>query len=110
MNGIAYDKLGAPITVGSIIAYGHALGRCAGVRIGKVLAVKQIQLEDWQHSRNDYKSKVEWRITVLGVDDDWNHREVELCKKKGTLMFPNRIIVLDPQRVPAKIRDLFKEE
>lgn len=35
------DKLGHPITEGCLIAYGHALGRCAGLRIGKVLKIEE---------------------------------------------------------------------
>ena len=34
------DILGREIKAGCIIVYGHALGRCAALKIGKVLKVK----------------------------------------------------------------------
>jgi len=86
------DKLGQPIIPGSIIAYGHALGRCAGIRIGKVTKVAQ--------KKDEYSSELYCRITVRGVDDDWESRPPQLTTKKGTLMFPDRIIVLDPTKIP----------
>lgn len=92
------DKLGQEIVEGDIIAYGHALGRCAGLRIGKVLAIKPTN-PDAMFSGN-------CRITVIGVDDDWAHNELALCRKKGTLMFSERIIVLPRARVPGKYRVL----
>ena len=84
-----HDKLGALISVGDIIVYGHALGRCAALRIGKVLALKALT------SPYSHISEPEWRITVQGVDEGWSHtgNQKTLCKK-GTLMYPDRIIVL----------------
>lgn len=87
------DKAGRQINVGDYIAYGHALGRCAGLRIGKVLAIKY---QEKEVGCGQYKElRPDWRITVIGVSDDWDHNAPELCSRKGTLMFPNRIIVLD---------------
>ena len=40
MQVVPYDKTGTEIKEGDFIVYGHALGRCAGLRIGKVLAIK----------------------------------------------------------------------
>lgn len=94
-----YDKLGQKITPGCFIAYGHALGRCAGLRVGIVLAVKK---------KKSFRTESSCRITVQGADDDWNH-EPRLCKCKGTLMFPNRIIVLHKDMVPYKFQKLFKD-
>ena len=34
------DKCGKVLTSGDFIVYGHALGRCAGLRYGKVIDVK----------------------------------------------------------------------
>lgn len=86
------DKLGLGIQVGDIIAYGHALGRCAGLRIGKVLKVK-----DNGH------------LTVWGVDDDGNSRVLRLCTKPGTLQFGERIIVLRRSQVPEAYLSLLDE-
>jgi hypothetical protein len=93
------DKIGQPITEGCIIAYGHALGRCAGIRIGKV-----VKLSRQAKAHGDV-----FRITVHGVDDDWTHYPLKLTNKKGTLQFPDRIIVLDPAIVPAKFMSLLEE-
>ena len=95
------DKLGQEIKPGSIIAYGHALGRCAGLRIGKVLKT-EIKPPERYHSSQSLRI----RITVRGVDDDWSHKEAELTSKSGTLMFPDRIIVLDPATLPDKFMRL----
>jgi hypothetical protein len=98
------DRLGRTIVAGCYIAYGHALGRCAGLRIGKVLAVK---CEEPIPNANYFRHP-EWRITVMGVDDDWNHRAPELCKRKGTLMFPDRMVVLDFDKLPQVYQDLLR--
>lgn len=104
---IPKDRLGRDITPGCYIAYGHALGRCAGLRIGKVLEVKEAKLQAWQSPRHP-DADPDWRITVMGVDDDWNHRAPELCKRKGTLMFPDRMIVLDFDKLPATYQQLLE--
>jgi hypothetical protein len=101
------DRLGADIVVGSYIAYGHALGRCAGLRIGKVTAIKEAHVEDSWYRRAPH-GEPEWRITVQGVDDDWNTREPELCKRKGTLMFPSRMVVLAYDNLPATYQNLLR--
>lgn len=117
------DKLGQEITVGAYIAYGHALGRCAGLRIGKVLGVstqgKSVYGTDYVRKgyaiTSDLKDEAESLIptsgiciTVRGVDDDWLSREPELASRNGTLMFPNRIIVLDAAKVPETYKKLLE--
>lgn len=104
---IANDKVGQPFQAGDFIAYGHALGRCAGLRIGKVLAIKQVDGFDWMGPRNQTPKK-EWRITVVGVADDWAGRPLELCKK-GTLQFPERCLKLDPAAVPTAYLELYEK-
>lgn len=106
VNEPILDKIGQPITEGSIIAYGHALGRCAGIRIGKVLKAERKQELNWDDKPT---GKTVVRITVMGVDDDWSHREMELTSRKGTLQFPERIIVLDPAKVPATFMTLLEQ-
>lgn len=104
MNG-PVDKLGQPVVVGSIIAYGHALGRCAGLRIGRVLDLTQKTRFDWLGPR-DQPQPLQWQATVIGVDDDWARVAPKLNEKTGTLFFPERWIVLLDQQVPAAYRDL----
>lgn len=95
------DKAGREITIGAYIVYGHALGRCAGLQFGRVLNIKHTG-EGKQNPWDDSP----WRITVIGVDDHgygWQ-KEPELNRRKGTLMFPERIIVLDT--LPEKVKTL----
>ena len=91
------DKLGTPITKGCYIVYGHALGRCAGLRLGKVLDVKRVA--------TDYSGQSPWRIRVQGVNDDWAFKPPALCKP-GTLQFPSRIVVLCESNLPSYARAL----
>jgi hypothetical protein len=90
------DKAGARVEVGDYIVYGHALGRCAGLRFGRVLKIEQV---------TNWRSNNEWRIQVQGVDDDWDHKTTELCKSKGTLQFPSRTIKANAF-VPDYVRKL----
>lgn len=98
MSETLLDKLGQEITPGVWIVYGHALGRCAGLRIGKVLAV----------DRGPEDTRCPWnrqdRITVWGINDDYiaYHRfnpddewaKPKALSKKSTLLFSSRIVVL----------------
>lgn len=97
-----FDKLGQPVEVGSIIAYGHALGRCAGLRVGRVLELfpppPDPKPYSWGHAG--------WKAKVIGVDDDWSGRPPSLLDRTGTLMFPDRWIVLADEQVPAAYRNL----
>jgi hypothetical protein len=94
------DKAKKEITVGSYIVYGHNLGRCAGLKFGKVLKIKTYEPED------NYSSGV--TFTVVGVDDDWNFQEPFLSKK-GNLMFADRILVLDFNQLPEYAQKLLKD-
>lgn len=76
------DKLGRTVKVGDRIAYGHALDRCAGLRIGKVLRIQR---------GKDWRDREFWSIRVQGIDDEWSFKEPRLCKL-GTLGFPERIV------------------
>ncbi len=98
------DKLGQLIIPGCYIAYGHALGNCSGLRIGKVIKVTKKPITRYHKSE-----EFEYRITVQGVHDDWSWKAPELTNKKGTLQYPDRIIVLDESAVPEKYTSLLKE-
>lgn len=84
--------------VGSYIAYGHALGRCAGLRFGKVLAIRE---KEQRHPSDPGVS-----IRVIGVSDDWDSEPPKLCSRAGTLMYPNRILVLKASAIPDTHRQL----
>ncbi len=97
------DKLGQPILVGSYIAYGHALGRCAAIKIGRVLKVATLP-------KKELSSVSPHRITVVGIDDDlvWvdPKRYPPKLSKVGTLMYPDRVIILKPSIIPTEYRAL----
>lgn len=83
------------IEVGSYIVYGHALGRCAGLKFGKITKI------DKYENRNRY-----W---VIGVDDDWHPRNKASLSKQGRLQFEDRIIVLSFNMLPIYAQELLKD-
>lgn len=95
---VIYDKTGRRIDLGDFVVYGHALGRSAGLRFGKVLAIKPRPPR--------FHSDPAVSITVIGIEDDWSHREVALCSRVGTLQFPERTVVIEPERMPANLKAL----
>jgi hypothetical protein len=97
------DKIGQPITKGAIIVYGHALGRCAGLRLGKVLKHPTNPVRD----KYGVNSTGDVRITVRGLDDDWTHKGPELLSKNSTLMFCDRVMVIDATKLAPPIARLF---
>lgn len=124
------DRLGQIIGIGSIIAYGHALGRCAGLQLGKVLAVKTIVIPahytTWEWAKVTYPeptrrvelaepkmtapARREYRITVWGVDEDWGGKyKPFLTSRKGTLQYPDRMIVISTDKVPMDVAELVKD-
>lgn len=96
------DKTGRNVKVGDYIAYGHNLGRCAGIRFGKVCQIAAVEATRWSG-----QTEIEWRITVIGVDDDWCGREIKLCTRKGVLLFPERIICIN-ELIPEEYKELLK--
>lgn len=103
---IPFDKIGREITIDCFIAYGHALGRSAGLRIGRVLAIKE---PEGGENNSDFKyCGGGWRITVIGVDDDWNWKEPKLNTRKGVLQFPCRMLVISREDMPERYRELME--
>lgn len=94
------DKSGRLIREGDYIIYGHALGRCAGLRYGKVIGLKTREIEHYGR-----ENEIKVKIQVQGVDDDWNHREASLCKK-SYLEFSERILKIDEDQIPKKYLEL----
>lgn len=91
------DKSGHEITVGAYIVYGHALGRCVGLRFGKVLAIKP---KAKPRSRLDSQ----WSITVIGYNDDSIKAYNRACDRAGTLGFPERILVIPSEWLADEIK------
>lgn len=104
-----YDKNGREIKVGDYIVYGHAIDRSAGLRFGRVLKIKiGTGREVWGRPEGT-------AITVIGVVDDRYsldkdrnlvRQPPELLSRVGTLMYPERIIVLDGKDMLLPVRRL----
>jgi|ERR1035441_636486 hypothetical protein len=100
----AYDKIGQEITKGCFIAYGHALGRSAGLRVGRVESLNFAKTKDlWTKETIENIS-----ITVLGVDDDWDDEKPKILSKRSTIFFTDRTVVLNS--IPEKLAKLFETD
>lgn len=82
------------IEVGSYVVYGHALGRCAGLKFGKIIKIDELEGA--------------YRYFVVGVDDDWDFETPKLSKR-GILQFENRIIVLPFEMLPEYAQKLLND-
>lgn len=92
MDNKIYDKLNQELKPGDIVAYGHALGRCAGLRIGKVVGAEK-------DGRN-------YKIWIVGVDGE--HRPTKTLVRRSPLLYPSRMIVLNPATVPDDVMRLLE--
>lgn len=110
------DKLGQELKPGVWIFYGHNAGRCAGLRLGKVMEVKKGEVND----RCPWLTKD--RITVWGLDDDhleyYKYHKDEPhsdwarpkpLSKKSTLLFASRCVVVPGEMVPEGYRKQIEE-
>jgi hypothetical protein len=93
-----YDRSGATVKVGDIIAYAHAVGRAATLRIGKVLKIERVHTEFMRRSAG-------WAIQVQGVEE-FSFGAPRLCKRQGVLLYPERIIKLST--IPEDIATLLE--
>jgi hypothetical protein len=106
------DKAGREVLPGDYIIYGHALGRCAGLQYGRVVAVIP--------PAGDQYRGVCAKIRVRGVDANdnwlgysgygsgWRAGELELLKP-GTLSFPSRVLKVEPHQIPEAIWKLLDQ-
>lgn len=116
-----YDKIGQVIKIGDTIAYGHALGRCAALQLGRVLDIKVTYEKTQRRAGKNEAGVWQWedwmepqfRITVRGAHIEQcdakagieGYQEDGTVKilRKGTLQFPDRTIVIDPDKVPKNV-------
>ncbi len=111
------DKLGQELKAGVWIFYGHNIGRCAGLRLGKVLDVKQGTVNERCPWLSDD------RVTVWGIDDDHlnyykYHKDEPFSdwsrpkplSKKSTLLFSSRCVVVPEEMVPEHYRKQIEEK
>ena len=98
------DKIGMEIMPGDHIVYGHGRGL---IQIGRVISIK--------HKGVDHNGVDKWNITVWGIEDEYSRvphmakaYSPRLTDHKGTLQFPERIVVLKTSQVdPEYLRLLF---
>lgn len=102
-SGVSLDRLGQPIHEGDYIIYGHALGTSAGLQLGLILEIRTVQEDSYSSKSGDP------RFVVVGVDQDWKKEKPKLCSRKGTLLFPERILVVQRGQVSTDCLDLLDE-
>jgi hypothetical protein len=99
----AQDKAGQSLYPGDYIVYGHALGRCAALRFGIVLDIYEANDPyGWWPGKDKGKKKVHLRIR--GIDTEGWEVEAKgpkLLTKDSTLQFPDRVVRLTKNQVPA---------
>lgn len=106
------DKTGRQVLPGDYIIYGHALGRCAGLQYGRVIAVLP-------PTRDPYMG-VCAKIRVRGVDADDNYlgyskyetrtyRSGTKLLKPGTLCYPSRVLKVELHQIPEAIWNLLEQ-
>lgn len=105
------DKAGRQVLPGDYIVYGHALGRCAGLQYGRVLAVLP--------PVRDQYAGVCAKLRVQGVDAHDNYlgyskhastyraNTFDLLRP-GTLAYPSRVLRVEPHQVPEPVLRLLE--
>jgi len=102
MNLEFKDKSGENLKSGDYIVYGHNLGRCAGLRYGKV-----IEVTEGKHP-SEYDKKVT-KLKIQGVDDDWHFRRPNLLSRPSFLTFQERVLKVQESQIPEFILTLLEE-
>ena len=104
-NLIFKDKSGKILAPGDLIVYGHALGRCASLKYGKVVAI------EW--SAESYDGDKKPKLKIRGLDDDgsqWSHWDINSAKisnRKSVLEFPSRVLKIERDQLPNEYVKLF---
>jgi hypothetical protein len=103
------DKAGRSLEPGDYIVYGHALGRCAGLRYGMVINVYEPKDDGygWWPGKAEGKKKV--HVRVRGVDDDWQQKSFKLLSKDSTLQFGDRILRISSAQMPKEVLELLND-
>lgn len=108
------DKTGRALKAGDFVVYGHALGRCAGLQYGRVLAITE--------GKFGYDDKLYPKLRIQGVEMDDNNafHHPERTKerrerfkdplasllKPSVLTFPSRVLRVTRDQVPAEVLEL----
>lgn len=98
------DKAGHLLQPGDLIIYGHALGRCAGLQYGKVVAIQRAKNRyGWDDNVAEEHLKV--KIKVQGVDTDWKSQEPKLLRR-SVLEFNERVLRITRDQVSKEVLSL----
>lgn len=111
------DKTGRSLRPGDFVVYGHALGRCAGLQYGMVLAITE--------GKFGYGDKQYPKLRIQGVemDDNNDFHDPEWTKerrqklntprasllKPSTLTFPSRVLWVTRAQVPTEVLELLNK-
>lgn len=96
----AVDKSGRILLLGDLIVYGHAIGRSAALRYGKILRVNAAKLDVYGRLASP-------TLTVWGVNDDGAEWDPDLpptlLSKSSTLSYPRRVQKIPDGCVPPAV-------
>lgn len=92
------DFLGREITSGSYIAYPFKECDSTKIRVGIVT--------DAFAFKSEWHDDPQFRITVLGLERNWDTEQLQPLKRKSTLMCPERTVVLCGCNISDQIKDL----
>lgn len=112
------DKAGFVLKPGDLIVYGHALGRCAGLQYGKVLAITSQKKHAYVHNKETGKyDSIEYdhaKLKVNGIafhDNQSNQPEdtrfwrSDMAEplRVGTLEYSSRVLKVSRSQIPAPV-------
>ena len=105
-DNTVFDKAGKQLFVGDYIIYGHNLGRCAGLKFGKVLSLEH-EVENRGYNGKEWLYNT-YKIGVQGVDDDFSGEPT--LSRKSYLLYPDRIFVISFDQLPEYAKKLYEEQ
>ncbi len=106
------DKSGAPLMPGDYIVYGYNLGRCASLRYGKVLGMKETK------NPAQYERATKTKLKIRGCDFykgqeafvSQNGSEYKAYEPKANLLysaswleFGDRVLCIHPDQMPPEV-------
>jgi len=88
------DKCGREIHVGDYIVYGHAIGRSASLKFGKIIKITE----------KDACGKKVYTYRVAGISEDYSFKTPSISI--GTVLYEDRMIILPFDLLPDYAKEL----